>query len=121
MPDESAGEATPEERIETAEAVADLRYSETYRGLPDAWKIALQFCPYCSGTGTEAWKDAERACVQCSGSGDLFKSMLVDAFRQGREQGLHDLHQAHEEIARRIDLIENSPIYGDQIKRSMGL
>ena len=46
--------------------------------LPSAWKAAVQWCPYCSGTG----------CRSCDHTGDLFGSLLQDAYERGRKDTL---------------------------------
>ena len=96
--------------------VQDAPMQSFHEPLPTAWKAALQFCPFCSGTGSAD----ERACGRCEGTGDLFGTMLRHARKQGMEEGLLKLGQVRNVVALAIDQLEEAPVDTAELKRSVG-
>lgn len=86
--------------------------------LPASWRAAIAHCPYCSGTGksTDALK-----CLHCEGSGDLFASMLLSAYAQGRESVLWQLRSIDRHTAQAVAYTAESDVTARELKRSMGL
>lgn len=79
--------------------------------LPLAWRAAIAICPYCSGTG----------CIHCDGSGDLFGTMLLEAYCQGRDHVLLRVREV--EAARRlaVERVTGEMPTAAEMKRTMGL
>lgn len=61
------------------------------RSLPEAWRAAVRFCPFCSGMSV----DKGAPCVRCGGTGDLMEWMLQEAYREGRKDALVMMRQTY--------------------------
>jgi hypothetical protein len=60
------------------------------RSLPQAWHAAIARCPYCSGMGytVESGDLIPRDCLHCESTGDLMGTILLEAYRRGRDDTL---------------------------------
>ncbi len=85
--------------------------------LPASWRLAVSLCPWCSGIGSI---DGER-CHPCEGTGNLLGSMLLDAYRRGRDHTLHAVRQVAQARETALQAIEAAEPTIAEIMRAEGL
>jgi hypothetical protein len=91
--------------------------AETHTDLPTAWRAAIAFCPYCSGTG----EAAEEPCSWCEASGDLFGTLLAEAHDLGREEGVRAMRALYSDLIRAGRLVAERTVDRAKLKREVGL
>lgn len=77
--------------------------------LPVAWRVAVQFCPFCSADG----------CVRCGGTGDLMRHLLEEAYREGRNDALHAMRGVYSTVVTAGRHVAEGPV--PELKRKLGL
>src|SRR2546430_1742246 len=75
--------------------------------LPAAWRAAIEFCPYCSGDG----------CKVCRYTGDLMRTILEDAYEQGREAGVERMREVYRSLVFAGKTVSEAPVPPDLKQR----
>lgn len=82
--------------------------------LPVSWRAALRFCPHCSG-------GAEADCNYCDGTGDLFGTLLLDAYDRGRQHVIDGLTEVDKVRKLAVERLARERPTSTDLKRQMGL
>jgi hypothetical protein len=92
--------------------------------LPIAWRAAIRFCPYCSGTGQRD-KKPDESCLQCQGTGNLLGMMLLDSWRAGAEHVIarvREMDSVRQEARRvAVERVREGEPTIEQLMRAQGL
>lgn len=72
-------------------------------GLPVAWRMALRYCPHCSGTGQAI---EGRDCLYCEATGDLFGVLLRAAYRMGQEDSAQLVRGLHQHTVQAVERLQ---------------
>lgn len=91
--------------------------AETHTDLPVAWRAAIAFCPYCSGTG----EAADGPCGWCQTSGDLFGTLLIQAHDLGREEGVRAMRALYADLIKSGRLVAERTADRAKLKKEVGL
>lgn len=84
--------------------------------LPEAWRAAVRFCPFCSGLGV----DAAAPCVRCGGTGDLMEHLLQEAYREGRGDALVIMRDTYRVARLAGEQVRDAPVPGLKVRLGLG-
>lgn len=86
------------------------------RDLPEAWRAAVRFCPFCSGLKV----DGGSPCVRCGGLGDYMEFLLQEAYRAGRDDALVAMRETYAVARLAGEQVKAAPVPPLKVRMGLG-